>query len=172
METIELVKHARQGDQDALVKLIMSRKQEYYKLAYAYMQNREDAMDAMEDMIVLLYENIGRLKKEEAFHSWSKTILVNCCKNLLRKRKRFVSLETAPEESCEGGFGSREDRLLLEEQLAKLAKGHQEVLKLRYFLGLDYQSIADMLKIPLGTVKSRIAKGLGKLKTGLGGEGA
>jgi RNA polymerase sigma factor (sigma-70 family) len=128
-------------------------------------------MDAIEDMIVILYENIHRLKREEVFYSWSRTILVNCCKKLLRKRKRVISLETTPEEGCEGGFRKKEEQLLLEEELSRLAKGHQEVLKLRYYLDLDYQSIADIMKIPLGTVKSRISIALRKLKMGLGGEG-
>ncbi|KJB86834.1 hypothetical protein AZ66_16485 [Paenibacillus sp. E194] len=46
------------------------------------MGNEHDAMDAMEDMIVALYEKIGQLQMNEAFYSWSKTILVNRCKTL------------------------------------------------------------------------------------------
>lgn len=62
METDLLVKRAKQGDKDALVELIMLQKQEYYKLAYAFLNNKEDALDALEDMIVILYERIDRLK--------------------------------------------------------------------------------------------------------------
>ncbi|MBJ8194074.1 RNA polymerase sigma factor, partial [Bacillus cereus] len=58
-----------------------------------YMGNEHDAMDAMEDMIVTLYEKIDQLQKGEAFYSWSKTILVNRCKTLLRKNGRFLPLE-------------------------------------------------------------------------------
>lgn len=169
MEIISLVKRAKQGDKEALVQLIMEQKSEFYKLAYVYLKNREDALDAMEDMIVILYENINRLKKEEAFYSWSKTILVNCCKNLLRKRKKIVAFEDIKEEAYDG-LVQKEDSIVLESHLSRLNDKHQEVIRLRYFLDLDYQTIADVIKVPLGTVKSRISVGLKKLKESLGGE--
>lgn len=169
MDTIHLVKKARAGDKEALLTLIMQQKQDYYRLAYTYMGNDEDAMDAMEDMIVIIFENIDRIKKPDAFYSWSKTILVNCCRKLLRKKKNLLSWEAAGEESHEV-FRELDQQMALERQLSLLNEKHREVLKLRYYLDLDYQQIADTLKIPLGTVKSRISTGLTKLAEGLGGE--
>ena len=84
MKVNHLVKQAQKGNKEALLQLIMADKDAYYRLAYTYMGNEHDAMDAMEDMIVTLYEKIDQLKKGEAFYSWSKTILVNRCKTLLR----------------------------------------------------------------------------------------
>ncbi|KJF27119.1 sigma-70 family RNA polymerase sigma factor [Clostridium aceticum] len=170
MEIEILIRIAKQGDKDALVKLIMLQKQDYYKLAYTFMKNKEDAMDAIEDMIVIIYENIHQLKKEEAFYSWSKTILVNCCKKLLKSKKNIIPLEDIKEEAHEGNLQQKEDRLLLEEYLSQLNEKHQEAIRLRYFLDLDYKTIAHLLKVPLGTVKSRISIGLNKLKESFGGE--
>ncbi|MDF2519616.1 MAG: polymerase subunit sigma-24 [Clostridia bacterium] len=170
METEVLVRKAKQGDKEALVQLIMAQKQDYYKLAYVYMKNPEDAMDVMEDMIVLLYENIGRLKNESSFYSWSKTILVNCCKNSLKKRSRVVLLDTLREEAGDDPVGRKDEELLLEKHLERLNIKHQEAIRLRYFMDMDYQSIAELLKVPVGTVKSRISIGLSKLKAVLGGE--
>ena len=113
METINLVKKARAGDKEALLALIMLPKQDYYRLAYTYMNNDEDAMDAMEDMIVIIYENIDRIKKPEAFYSWSKTILVNCCRKLLRKKKKILSWEATGEESREV-FSKLDQQMALE----------------------------------------------------------
>lgn len=169
MDTIHLVKKARAGDKEALLTLIMQQKQDYYRLAYTYMGNDEDAMDAMEDMIVIIFENIDRIRKPDAFYSWSKTILVNCCRKLLRKKKNLLSWEAAGGESHEV-FPELDQQMALERQLSLLNEKHREVLKLRYYLDLDYQQIADTLKIPLGTVKSRISTGLTKLAEGLGGE--
>lgn len=170
METVLLVKKARQGDREALLQLIMDRKEDYYKLAYVYMKNQEDALDALEDMIVILYENIHRLKKEEAFYSWSKTILVNCCKKTLRKNKRLIYLDAVREQAVESPFGDKEASIVMEQHLSRLNPKQQEAIELRYYLDLDYQSIADILKIPVGTVKSRISIGLRILEKGLGGE--
>lgn len=85
METELLIKKAKKGDKEALLQLVMAHEADYYKLAYVYMKNKDDALDAMQDMIVILYENMSKLKKEESFYSWSKTILVNLCKNKLKK---------------------------------------------------------------------------------------
>lgn len=170
MDIESLVKKSKKGDKDALLKLIMDKKQDYYKIAYVYMKNSEDAMDAMEDMIVVLYQNIHKLKKENAFYSWSKKILVNCCKNLLRKNKKVVLLENAKEEAYEEDFHNKETGIILEEHLSKLNEKHREVIKLRYYLDMDYKTISEVLKLPMGTVKSRISNGLKKLKVSLGGE--
>ena len=174
------IKKAKQGDKEALIELIMDKKQEYYKLAYVYMKNKEDALDAMEDMIVILYENIHKLKKDDAFYSWSKTILVNCCKSILRKNSKLISLEDIKEEVKEDYSYNKENyskeieeknqQIIIDEHMSKLNEKHQEVIKLRYFLDLDYNAIAVMLKIPVGTVKSRISIGLQKLKESFGGE--
>ncbi|WP_425287115.1 RNA polymerase sigma factor [Proteiniborus ethanoligenes] len=148
----------------------MAQKQEYYKLAFIYMKNKEDALDAMSEMILILYEKIYQLKKPEAFYSWSKTILVNCCKKLLKDKSKTIPLDNTVEEGCEARLKEKEEQLLVEEHLSRLNEKHQEVIKLRYYLDLDYQTIAEILKIPLGTVKSRISIGLNKLKESLGGD--
>lgn len=170
MDIETLVKKAKEGNQDALVQLIMGRKQEYYKLAYTYMKNKEDALDAMEDMIVILYENINKLKKEDAFFSWSKTILVNCCKKHLKKKKKIISLDDVKEEAHDGDIEQKNHEIVLEKHLSQLNKKHQEAIRLRYFLDLDYETISKIMKIPIGTVKSRISIGLKKLKESFGGE--
>lgn len=186
VESSELVKKAKLGDKEALVQLIMDKKSDYYKLAYVYMGNKEDALDAMQDMIVVLYENISSLKKEDAFYNWSKTILVNCCKKHLKNKSEIIPLDTLTEGSrdgtkiqgkkneeayvYDGGFSEREDSIILEKHLSRLNEKHQEVLRLRYFLDLDNQTISNIIKVPVGTVKSRIFIGLKKLKKSLEGE--
>ncbi len=165
-----LVKRAKQGDKDALVQLIMAKKQDYYKLACIYMKNKDDSLDAMSDMIVILHEKIHQLKKADAFYSWSNTILVNCCKKLLKEKSKLISLDNIDEESCEGELKIKADQIVVEEHLSKLSEKHQEVIKLKYYLDLDYQTISDILRIPIGTVKSRISIGLKNLKGSLGGE--
>ncbi|MDF2890617.1 MAG: polymerase subunit sigma-24 [Clostridia bacterium] len=165
-----LVKKAKQGDKEALVQLIMAEKQTYYKLAYVYMKNAEDAMDAMEDMIVILYESIHRLKSESSFYSWSKTILANCCKNSLKKKSKVVLLDQFQEERQNSFTEEKDEQLRLEKHLSELNSKQQEAIRLRYFMDMDYQNIAELLKIPVGTVKSRISIGLSKLKVVIGGE--
>ena len=169
MDIAFLIKKAKKGDREALVTLIMARKNEYYRLAYAYLNNPEDALDATEDMILRIYDKIHQLKKAESFYSWSNTILVNCCREMLRKKKKIILLEDYEEEVYIEDYEQREQQLDLEKHLLRLNPDQQEAIRLRYFLDLDYQAIAELTQVPLGTVKSRIANGLKKLKESFGG---
>ncbi len=81
MEFKLLIKKAQKSDKDALLQLIMAQQADYYKLAYLYMKNKDDALDVLQDMIVTLYQNISKLKKRNPFIAGARTILVNCCKN-------------------------------------------------------------------------------------------
>lgn len=174
MDVVRLVKKAKRGSKEALMELIMAEKDQMYRLAFTYMGNQHDAMDAMEEMIVRLYENIGQLKKEEAFYSWSKTILVNICKMTLRKQKKLVLIDewhSSMEKERSHSNTSSDEQLEIAEMLAILNENQKEAIKLKYFLDLDYQTIAEMTNVPLGTVKSRIYEGLRKLKDHYGGEG-
>jgi RNA polymerase sigma-70 factor (ECF subfamily) len=163
-DILHSIQQAKGGNKEALIQLILSQKEDYYRLAYVYLKNQEDTLDAMSDMIVKVFENIKSLKTEEAFFSWSKTILVNCCKQHLRKKHKVILLRELPEESYEESYSEQEERLAFEAHLAKLNDKYQEVLRLRFALDMDYATIAEVLKIPLGTVKSRIHAGLQKLQ--------
>lgn len=166
----EYVKSAQRGDKEALLKLIMERKGEFYKLAYVYTENQEDAMDAMEDMIVILYQQIDKLKKKESFYSWSKTILVNCCKDILRKRRRVINIDLQDQQLVDSGLADKEAIMDVMLFMKTLNEEQQEAIKLKYLMDMDYESIASISKVPIGTVKSRIFNGIKKLKEAFGGD--
>lgn len=178
MDVVRTVKQAKKGNKEALLQLIMSEQDAYYRLAYSYMGNSHDAMDAMEEMIVTLYEKIGQLKKEEAFYSWSKTILVNGCKKLLLKRSKLVLLEDwsgndekEADQSVLSDPYHRTEQLMDIQALLSYVNEHQkEAIQLKYFHDLDYQTIADITQVSIGTVKSRIFNGLQTLKNHYRGE--
>lgn len=175
MDLTGQIKKAKSGDQEALIQLVMERKKEYYGLAYTLLQDQEDSLDAMQDMIVILAQNIKKLRKEEAFPSWSKTILVNCCRGILKKRKtvNYTDIHdyaAHEDQSSAENFKRSEERQDILQELKKLNPRQQEAIKLRFFLDLEYEKIAELTRTPLGTVKSRIASGLAKLKAAFGGE--
>ncbi|MGI6225462.1 MAG: RNA polymerase sigma factor [Peptococcales bacterium] len=169
-DTSELIVKAKKGDKNALVKLVMEKKDEYYKLAYIYLNNQEDALDALGDMILILHQNIKRLKKPESFYSWSKTILVNCCRKLIRKQKKVIFLDRLPEIPYNEKFSLKDEQVDLGKHLTLLNLHQQEAIKLKYFLDMDYEQIAELTQVPVGTVKSRVFNGLKKLKESLGGD--
>jgi RNA polymerase sigma factor (sigma-70 family) len=169
---IQQIKAAKNGSRDALVSLIMADQDDYYRLAYVLTGNPHDAGDALEDMIVVLFEKIHQLRDERAFAAWSRTILRNCCRQIQRSQQRTLPVEDVqlPVHTADLSLAIMEN-MVLRSSLEQLDSLHREVIRLRYYLDYDYQTIARMLGIPVGTVRSRLANGLKKLKTILGGEG-
>ncbi|MWV42708.1 sigma-70 family RNA polymerase sigma factor [Paenibacillus sp. HJL G12] len=175
MNVSRLVKQAQKGNKEALLQLILADQDAYYRLAYKYMGNEQDAMDAMEDMIVTLYEKLDQLQKGESFYSWSKTILVNRCKTLLRHKERYLPWEDERETSFvalndDNPYRDMESEMDMQVLLSHLNDRQREAIELRFVHDLPYQTIADMAGVPVGTIKSRISQGLQKLKAKIGGD--
>lgn len=168
MQNIDLINKAQKGDKEALIELIMDRKDEYYRLAYVYVKNKEDALDALQEMIVIIYENIRKLKNPEAFIPWSKTILVNCCKGILKKKSKVILIGQYEEREYIEKYKSVEQNIDIEKCLGMLNFNQKEAIKLKYYIGLDYETIAQITKAPIGTVKSRISNGIKMLKKIMG----
>ncbi len=169
MDVQKMVKKAKKGNKEALLQLIMNKENDYYRLAHMYMGNKHDAMDALEDMVVRVYEKIYQLKKEESFYSWSKTILVNSCKTSLRKRNKSQLVDdlttyTNTLSSTENPYHNIEQNIDLMQLLTNLNEKQAEAIKLKYFLDLDYETISEITNVSVGTVKSRVFEGLKKLR--------
>jgi len=166
MANNELVKKAVSGDKEALGQIIIDHKRDYYKLAYSFTFNDQDALDAISDMTLILLKKIKTLKDITKFNSYSNTILVNCCRKIIKSRIVTFYLDenliATPEEY-------NEEIIDLKNSIEKLPIKYQEVIILKYFQDLDYQTISEILKIPLGTVKSRLNIGLKQLEKKMGG---
>lgn len=165
-----LVKRAIKGDKEALLKLIMNEKDNYYRLAISYMRNNDDALDMLQEMIVVLYKEIKSLKNSASFYSWSKTILVNLCKKELVKKAKDSHEQINLETTTNGDLSNSNNKLYLDSLIQNLNENQKEAITLRYYLDYSYDEIANITGVPLGTVKSRISKGINKLKTIVGGD--
>lgn len=165
------MKKAKRGDKEALMQLVLSAKDDYYRLAYTYVENEHDAMDALENMIVILYEKMDQLQKPESFYSWSKTILVNECRAILRKRNKVIFLD---EQQAAGIIdettSALTDSLTFDELLTSLSPVQKEAVQMKYLLDYDYETIATLTNVPVSTAKSRVFHALKNLRKTLGGE--
>ncbi len=163
---------ARKGDRKALVALIMEQKDAYYRLAYALTGNPHDAGDALEDMIVILFEKMHQLREPDRFDAWAKAMLKNCCRKILRARSRIHPLDAVEEiVASQDDPMDRETVLVTRQSISRLKPIYQEIIRMRYFLDYDYQAMADILQIPVGTVRSRLANGIKQLKARMEGMG-
>ena len=149
---------------------VIENKNIYYRIAYSFMGNEADALDAVSQMTLTVIEKHAQLREEDSFLPWSKKILINACRTLLREKKRTTVVAEFP--TIADGFDENElaEQMLVRKAVAALPEKYREIIVMRYYLDMEYQDIADAAVIPLGTVKSRLNRAVSVLKKHLGGE--
>ncbi|WP_096201692.1 sigma-70 family RNA polymerase sigma factor [Bacillus sp. FJAT-45350] len=161
MNTEELVRRARKGDGEAFYELIAAYKQQLYQIAFSYVKNESDALEAIQEVTYLAFKSCKKLKEPKYFKTWLIRILINHCSDELKQKKRMVVQFSEPVNQIEE---HSQMKLELEEEIAKLRAEYQHVIILRYFQELPISEIANILKRPEGTIKTWIHQALKQLK--------
>ena len=140
----------------------------FYRLAYSYLHNREEALDAVQTAVCKALEKQDGLRDAGAIRTWFTRILVNACMDQLRQRKRVTLV---PPEALD--TGSYEDPLPEDGSLARrvdaLPPEVATIVKLRFYEDLSLKEISDVTGVSLSTVKTRLYTGLKKLRVSLEG---
>lgn len=163
-----LVKKAQRGDAEAFITLIEQNKQSMYKVARGFLQNEEDTADAMSETVLDCYEKIGTLKQASYFKTWMIRILINNCKDMIRKRKGNISIEVMPQLE---GQAVGEERQNFQELIEPLAEKDRSIFTLYYVYGLKLKEIAACMEMNENTVASRLKRGRETLRTEMEGKG-
>ena len=166
----DLITRAQAGDTRALDQLLRSRYNQIYGICRRMTGNDQDALDATQDALIALTRGIHRYDGRAAFSTWSYRVTTNACLDELRRRKRRpVPAADIPVDTRPSGAPHLDqtvvDRLALDEALTALSPEFRAPVVLRDVLGLDYAEISEVLDIPPGTVRSRIARGRRSLAT-------
>lgn len=162
-KTAALVRAAAKGDKDAFVRLIDDHRQTMYATAMAVTRNEDDALDAIQDAILTLWEKLDTLKDPWAFKTWMTRILVNCCCGGLRGRKREAPAEDL--EQAEIGIEPDLDTALdVDRALSRLPEDDRLILQLYYFEDLPVNEIAKALGIKAEAVRMRLSRGRKRFK--------
>jgi len=140
-----------------------------YRLAGLILGDASEAEDAVQDALFAGWRSFDRLRDAERFDAWFDRILVNACRDRLRGRKlRVVPLELAGEPAGGDAFASalRRDELL--RQVADLPPDERIIVLLHYWADLPLDDVAVRLSMPAGTVRSRLHRALGRLRSASG----
>ena len=156
-----------------------------YRYALCLMKNPQEAEDAVSEAVIAAYENIHKLKKEEAFKSWIFTILTNKCKKRLKKALKETPgrEEELPEQATAPDYDlaidvkkaffvlSEEEQIYQSERDARLWAAidglpaeRKKIFLLSKRDGLKYQEIAEELQISIKTVENQMGKALKTLR--------
>lgn len=151
----KLIKEAKGGDPDAFACLMRSHMQSMYKTAGAILFNDEDIADAISDTILACWENLSGLKNNRFFKTWMTRILVNKCSDIIRRKKYFIGDELPDMPYTENGYENAEWK----EAIGQIPEKYRLVMLLYYIEGFSTGDIGEILDIPEGTVRSRLARG-------------
>jgi RNA polymerase sigma-70 factor (ECF subfamily) len=137
-----------------------------YRLAGLLLGSSAEAEDAVQDALVVAWQRFDDLRDEERFEAWLDRIVVNGCRDRLRRRGaiRFIPLAAEIDPAGRDPFTAFLERDALLSGVNGLAAEERIVVVLRYWADLSLDSIAERLDWPLGTVKSRLHRALGRLR--------
>ena len=173
-----LLRRAQKGDPQAFEDLMAPHERKIYGICLRMLGNREDALDCAQDAMLRLWRAIASYRKEASFQTWCYRIATNACLDFLRKKKvrpavsLDVLVETAPlptdgRDAPEAMAEASARKEALAAGIAALPEDLRGALVLRDVQGFSYEEIGEILKMPMGTVKSRINRAREKLRQGL-----
>lgn len=130
-----------------------------YRTAYLYLGGEHAALDAVDEAVYRAFSGYRKLRREDFFETWLTRILINVCKDELRRQSREVVTDSLPESSQQ-----QLDALPLKQAVAALPEELRSVIILRYFAGCTLEETAAALDIPRGTVSTRQKRALELLR--------
>jgi len=165
----------RSGEECAYESLIQRFQQPVYNLVSRLMKDPSESCDVVQEVFIKVFRKVGAFRSQSSLKTWIYRIAVNeahnYCRWYGRHRRQEVGLDPPEDglgyrDTLSGGELSpfdcaleHENHVLIEESLASLSPVFREAVVLRDIEDLNYEEIADILQLPLGTVKSRILRG-------------
>lgn len=175
---LEIIKKVLSGDIESFSVIIDKYRNRIFNYTYSRVYNYDEALDMTQDIFLITMESLRSFRGESKFSTWLYSIMVNYCKNYLKKRNRysFVTIhkgEGADEfelplpdkrQNHEQDIIDDDSLRILKEELYRLPDDYRDILTLRDIEGLSYNEISSILGINLSNVKVRIHRGRELLK--------
>lgn len=165
----KLIAEAVNGRSEAFGELVLRYQDRLYNAVLRVTDNPDDAQDVVQEAFVNSYQSLNSFKGDSEFFTWLYRIAFNAAVSLKRKKRALVSLDVGrdgetrldPEDTAEDirpgvGLERSEDEAQLQSALNKVSAEHRSVLVLKDIEGMKYEQIAEVLKVPIGTIRSRL----------------
>lgn len=170
---MDLICRCQTGDEEAFAALFHQYKNLVYRTAYLMLDSADEAEDALQEIFLQVHRSLSTFAPSKgAFTTWLHRVTVNHCLSRRRKRRLCItSMEKIPPlaQNEHPAFQDRSDsEVAVQQALSRLSEKLRTIVILRYYLELSYAEIAQVLNIPVGTVKSRLNLALETLRKELG----
>ena len=177
----ELVARSKTGDTESFNQLVRRWERPIYALAYRTLGREEDARDVTQETFLRAFRALSGFKGDAKFSSWLYRIALNLCRDWIRKERRAplvsvpegveveeMAAERGPTESVEDLAARAEMGREVAKAMGHLPPEQRQAIILKEYHGLTFQEIADLMRCPLSTVKTRVYQGLSTLRKQLG----
>src|SRR6266516_5647974 len=178
-EEANLVAASKKGDQDSFAKLVQQHQRRVFNLVFRMLQQYEEANEITQETFLAAWQGLPSFRGDARFSTWLYRIAYNCCLKQLEQRKRDKALQAAvqaeqifQQESCDeraaAELEAHERQALVREHLSQLPAKYRVVLVLRHLQELTYEEMAEILTMPIGTIKTHLFRARNLLKERLG----
>lgn len=159
---VSTVVAAKKGDKDAFLCLVNENRLNIYRVARGILSNGQDIEDAIQNTIMKAFEKIRTLKNDSLFRTWITRILINECNEILRKNKKINFLN---ETNTIENYNDSYENMDLTKAINSLSEELRITTVLFYFEDMSVKEISKLINIPEGTVRSRLSRARGILKS-------
>jgi RNA polymerase sigma-70 factor, ECF subfamily len=165
----QLVRDAKAGDRASFERIVVLHERLVLRVAQRLLLNGEDAKDAAQEVFIRLHSTLGRFDEEKDLGPWLYRLTVNICRDVMRRSKREMPIESAhdaanespdPEQSA---MAAQQYQFVLN-ALRELPEREREVIVLRDLEGRSTREVAEILGSAEVTVRSQISTGRTKMK--------
>ncbi|HEX5196558.1 MAG TPA: sigma-70 family RNA polymerase sigma factor [Gaiellales bacterium] len=173
LSDVVLAVRAQDGDRAALAALVERHEPRVRRLAGYLLNDPQDAEDAAQEALAKVLTRIDQFRGEARFATWLYSLVTNTCRDLgeRQRRRQHQALETAPEVASSLGphdlACQREQRAELARELEGLSNDQRHVMVMKDVLALSYEEIAEVLEMPVGTVKCHAHRGRARMRRAL-----
>ncbi len=146
---------------------IIENKEKYYRLAYSYVKNQDDALDIVQESIYKAISSLNTVQSSEYIKTWFYRIVINTSLDFLRKQKKIVVADDETLEFYSPGADDNYKDIDLQKALEDLPPNYRSIVVLRFFEDLKIEEIGEILELNVNTVKTRLYSALKKLRLSL-----
>jgi len=167
MNKDEWAEEAIRGDETALLQRIEQDKHQMYGIAYSYMRNESDALEAIQETVCRIWMKKHTLREPKFFTTWAIRILIRVCMDARKKKTREHPTESITDQyDLSGKMVDQEaaTRLDMAAQIQMLPANYRMVITLKYYRDMTIMEIAELLEKPDGTIRTWLNKALKGLR--------
>jgi RNA polymerase sigma-70 factor (ECF subfamily) len=167
MELDVIFERLKQGDKLAWEALVKQSQSRIYGLAMFYVRDSGEAEDLAQEIFIKIYKNLSQVKTSAGFKPWMFSIARNCCLDRIRRLKARPQTDSgasiddgqaAADAAQERGWDAKKRKELLYRAMEQLGEQVREILLLKEIHQLKFVEVADVLSLPVGTIKSRASR--------------